>query len=101
MAGKQKGAALILIEQIEPEDFTFRTTADEKAEVVANCDHLKRLRFSPSLPDDFMFRLTREEWGILRSQTATSNLASGLRSQFVTLSAEPPPPPPRGGRHRE
>lgn len=33
-----------------PEDFMFQLTAEEKAEVVANCDHLKNLRFSPVLP---------------------------------------------------
>jgi hypothetical protein len=36
-----------------PEDFSFSLTADEKAGVVANCDHLKRLRFSPVLPRAF------------------------------------------------
>lgn len=36
-----------------PSDFVFRMTAAEKAEVVANCDHLSQLRFSPSLPRAF------------------------------------------------
>jgi hypothetical protein len=36
-----------------PEDFMFRLTPDEKAEVVANCDHLSRLKFSPALPHAF------------------------------------------------
>ena len=36
-----------------PEDFTFRLTVEEKAEVVAKCDHLSRLRFSPALPFAF------------------------------------------------
>jgi hypothetical protein len=27
----------------------FQLIAEEKAEVIANCDHLERLRFSPSL----------------------------------------------------
>jgi hypothetical protein len=36
-----------------PEDFVFRLSAQEKAEVVANCDHLNRLRFSPALPYAF------------------------------------------------
>ncbi|MFQ5714855.1 MAG: ORF6N domain-containing protein [Candidatus Scalinduaceae bacterium] len=36
-----------------PEDFMFQLTANEKAEVVANCDHLKRLKFSPNLPYAF------------------------------------------------
>ena len=31
----------------------FRLTAPEKAEVVANCDHLQRLKFSPVLPHAF------------------------------------------------
>lgn len=33
-----------------PEDFMFRLTENEKAEVVTNCDHLKKLKFSPQLP---------------------------------------------------
>ena len=33
-----------------PADFMFSLTAQEKEEVVTNCDHLKRLKFSPSLP---------------------------------------------------
>ena len=31
----------------------FRLSEKEKSEVVANCDHLSRLRFSPSLPSAF------------------------------------------------
>lgn len=36
-----------------PEDFCFQLSAAEKTEVVANCDHLRQLRFSPSLPYAF------------------------------------------------
>jgi len=36
-----------------PEDFMFRLTEMEKAEVVANCDHLQKLKFSPQLPMAF------------------------------------------------
>jgi hypothetical protein len=36
-----------------PEDFMFKLASDEKAEVVANCDHLAKLRFSPNLPYAF------------------------------------------------
>ncbi len=36
-----------------PPDFMFRLTAQEKREVVANCDHLSRLKFSPVLPHAF------------------------------------------------
>ena len=36
-----------------PADFLFALTAAEKDEVVANCDHLQRLKFSPVLPSAF------------------------------------------------
>jgi hypothetical protein len=36
-----------------PKDFIFQLTKREKREVVANCDHLKRLKFSPGLPYAF------------------------------------------------
>jgi len=36
-----------------PSDFMFRLTKEEKTKVVANCDHLKRLKFSPVLPHAF------------------------------------------------
>ena len=33
-----------------PLDFMFQLTTDEKVEVVANCDHLNKLKFSKALP---------------------------------------------------
>lgn len=36
-----------------PNDFLFQLTPDEKAEVVANCDHLQKLKFSKVLPYAF------------------------------------------------
>ena len=36
-----------------PEDFMFRLTEVEKTEVVTNCDHLRKLKFSPQLPAVF------------------------------------------------
>jgi len=36
-----------------PADFMFRLTAEEKMEVVANCDHLRRIKFSAVLPYAF------------------------------------------------
>jgi len=36
-----------------PRDFMFQLTAKEKAEVVANCDHLQKLKFSSALPYAF------------------------------------------------
>jgi hypothetical protein len=36
-----------------PTDFMFQLSEEEKSEVVANCDHLGNLRFSPVLPHAF------------------------------------------------
>ena len=36
-----------------PSDFSFLLNAEEKAEVVTDCDHLLRLKFSPVLPRAF------------------------------------------------
>jgi hypothetical protein len=36
-----------------PSDFMFQLNATEKAEVVANCDHLGKLKFSKALPHVF------------------------------------------------
>ncbi|MCU0592724.1 MAG: ORF6N domain-containing protein [Desulfobacterales bacterium] len=33
-----------------PGDFMFKLTKDEKAEVVANCDHLEKIKYSKTLP---------------------------------------------------
>ena len=37
-----------------PEDFVFQLTVSEKKEVVTNCDHLARLKFSKTLPYAFV-----------------------------------------------
>jgi len=36
-----------------PNDFSFRLTQQEKEQVVANCDHLAKLKFSKTLPYAF------------------------------------------------
>ena len=36
-----------------PEDFMFQLTKNEKADVVAICDHVAKLKFSPVLPKAF------------------------------------------------
>jgi phage regulator Rha-like protein len=36
-----------------PNDFIFRLTKQEKLEVVTNCDHLRKLKFSPAQPFAF------------------------------------------------
>ncbi len=36
-----------------PEDFMFQLTEEEKNEVVANCDHLKTIKYASTLPYAF------------------------------------------------
>jgi len=36
-----------------PKDFVFQLSRAERDEVVANCDHLRRLKFSPTMPFAF------------------------------------------------
>jgi hypothetical protein len=37
-------------------------------------------------PVDFMFRLSPQEWSVMRSQTVTASSAAGMMSQIVTSS---------------
>ena len=53
-----------------PADFMFQLTADEKAEVVAFCDHLKRLKFSRVLPYVFTEHGAIMAANILKSEHA-------------------------------
>ncbi len=53
-----------------PDDFVLRLTTTEKAEVVANCDHLRKLKFSPSLPFAFTEHGALMAAGVLNSETA-------------------------------
>ena len=53
-----------------PEDFMFRLTANEKTEVVTNCDHLAKLKFSKSLPFAFTEHGAIQAANTLSSQQA-------------------------------
>ena len=53
-----------------PEDFMFQLTSKEKEEVVAICDHLKVLRFSPQLPYVFTEQGVAMLSGVLNSDRA-------------------------------
>ena len=55
-----------------PEDFLFRLTAGEKEEVVANCNHLARLKFSPQLPFAFTEHGALQAANVLRSERAVA-----------------------------
>ncbi len=49
-----------------PEDFMFRLTIAEKDYVVANCDHLTKLKYASSLPYAFTWQIiTPGEYCIL------------------------------------
>ncbi len=60
-----------------PDDFAFSLTADEKAEVVTNCDHLARLRFSPVLPRAFT------EHGALMAATVLNSSRAVAMSLYI------------------
>jgi hypothetical protein len=53
-----------------PADFMFRLTADERDEVVAKCDHLKKLKFSANLPFAFT-----EHGAIMLASVLSSDVA--------------------------
>ena len=56
----------------------FRLSAHEKAEVVANCDHLARLRFFPALPYAFT-----EHGAIMLASVLNSRVAIEASVQIV------------------
>lgn len=67
-----------------PEDFMFALTAEEKAEVVANCDHLARLKYSPTLPYAFSEHGTIMLASVLNSPIAVNTSVQVVRA-FVRL----------------
>ena len=63
-----------------PKDFHFQLTAKEKLEVITNCDHLKRLKFSKALPHAFT------EHGALMAANVLNSPAAVKMSVFVIRS---------------
>ena len=63
-----------------PDDFMFRLTAKEKQEVVTNCDHLRRLRFSPTLPLAFSEHGALMLVSVLKSPTAVESSIQIVRT---------------------
>lgn len=61
-----------------PADFMFRLTLEEKKEVVANCDHLKQLKFSSTLPNAFT-----EYGAIMLATVLNTRLAVRMSLQVV------------------
>ncbi|MFN0079209.1 MAG: ORF6N domain-containing protein [Prosthecobacter sp.] len=60
-----------------PEDFAFRLTGAEKLEVVANCDHLSRLKYSAQPPMAFT------EHGAIMAATVLNSPEAVAMSVFV------------------
>ena len=60
-----------------PRDFVFRLTAKERAEVVAKCDHLAKLKYSKALPLAFS-----EHGALMAASVLNTHRAVGM-SVFV------------------
>ena len=67
-----------------PSDFAFQLTQAEKSEVVANCDHLARLRFSPANPWAFTEHGAIMAANVLKSRRASQMSVFVVRA-FVRL----------------
>ena len=67
-----------------PADFMFRLTRAEKAEVVTNCDHLTKIRFSPHLPHAFTEHGALMLANVLNSERAARTSVHVVRA-FVRL----------------
>ena len=67
-----------------PTDFMFQLTETEKSEVVTNCDHLARLKFSPFLPYAFTEHGALMLANVLSSERAAQTSVQVVRA-FVRL----------------
>jgi len=67
-----------------PDDFVFQLTSAEKAEVVAKCDHLRKLRFAKTLPYAFTEHGAIQAANVLNSEAATTMSIAVVRA-FVRL----------------
>src|SRR5450432_992063 len=63
-----------------PEDFMFQLTEEEKEEVVAFCDHLKTLKYSPVLPHVFT-----EYGAVMLASVLNSDRAIEVNIQIVRI----------------
>ena len=61
-----------------PHDFMFQLSPDEKAEVVANCDHLENLKYSRALPYAFT-----EHGAIMAAGVLNTSIAIEVRVFIV------------------
>ena len=67
-----------------PDDFAFQLSKSERDEVVTNCDHLARLKYSPTLPFAFTEHGTIMAANVLNSPRAVEMSVHVVRA-FVRL----------------
>lgn len=77
-----------------PADFMFILTADERTEVVANCDHLAKLKFSSKKPAAFT------EHGAIMAAIGTTQAADRIRPPEIASGGRSSPPASRNFRSR-
>lgn len=70
-----------------PEDFIFQITKEEKAEVVANCDHLQAIKYSNNLPYVFTEHGAIMAASVLRSEIA-ANVSVHVVRAFIQMREE-------------
>ena len=66
-----------------PEDFMFRLTQAEKDEVVANCDHLNKLKYSLNLPHVFT-----EHGAVMLASVLNSERAIKVNIRIVRIFSQ-------------
>ena len=67
-----------------PKEFCFQLTDKEKIEVVAKCDHLQKLKFSPNLPYAFTEQGVAMLSAVIRSETAVK-MSIQIMKAFVKM----------------
>src|SRR3989344_3106349 len=67
-----------------PKSFMFQLTKLERDELVAKCDHLKSLRFSPTMPYAFTEQGVAMLSGVLKSDTAI-RISIQIINAFVSM----------------
>jgi hypothetical protein len=78
-----------------PADFMYQLTKQEKDDLVAICDHLKSLKFSPQLPYVFT-----EHGAVMLASILNSDRAKCLK-QLLNPPEDPEEPRPRIGFRRK
>jgi hypothetical protein len=71
-----------------PPDFMFQLTPEEKLEVVTNCDHLSRLRFSPVLPYAFTEHEVANFFGGVNEWSKLVVSLEKIKSRIITILGE-------------